>query len=339
MHRVAFKLETLLQGVVSGVSHRFYQAAHTPLRRGLAAAAMSGEFDVMQIDYWYLGLDWIARCEIPSVCYVHDLTYQRLARQSEHLRNTSRSGAARALVERFAFQRGLRQSELDTLSGFDALAAISPEEAQELRHTLPGHRVEILPAGVVVSDSVLAPYTPPEEAHSVVFVGALGSVPNADGVHWFAKRTWPLVKRRYGDARFYVVGHHPGPRIRGLDGVDGVSVVGGVSDVMPWYRRCSAVVSPLLWGSGMKGKVLEAMAFGRPLVATPISMEGIAAESGVHYLAAETPVDMASAICALLSSRDEQTRLATNARRLVAERYERAACMQRFMTFVEGLAS
>ena len=262
LHRVAFKLETLLQGVVSGVSHRFYQAAHTPLRRGLAAAAMSGEFDVMQIDYWYLGLDWIARCEIPSVCYVHDLTYQRLARQSEHLRNTSRSGAARALVERFAFQRGLRQSELDTLSGFDALAAISPEEAQELRHTLPGHRVEILPAGVVVSDSVLAPYTPP----------ARGPFRRLRRRPWErSKRRWSSLVRKTNMApretaiwrRALLCGGPPSrpsyPRTRRSGRCVG-----------RWRsERCDALVSAMFrgrvsppLGSGMKGKVLEAMAFG-----------------------------------------------------------------------------
>ena len=226
--RVVDKVDVLRQGVRMGVPHRLYQAAHRPLRRSLQALATSRDFDLVHLDYWYLGMEWIAACPVPSVCYVHDLLYERLTRRADVQREVSVPWAIRGALEHALFLRGLRRTELATLAGFAALAAISPRDARELMAALPGHRIAALPAGVDVA--ALPPIRQePLELQGVLFVGALASGPNEDAVHWFVKSAWPLVRDRCPEARFYVVGHHPSARIRGLDGRHGVVVVGGVS--------------------------------------------------------------------------------------------------------------
>ncbi len=290
-----------------------------------------GAFDLVHIDYWYVGRGWIESCPIPSVCYVHDLMFDRVAR-SEALAGEDAAGR----LQRALFSRGLRRTELATLAAFDALAAISPREAAALAELLPGERVAALPAGVDLAK--LGELGAAEEPLGVLFVGALASGPNEDGAWAFARHVWPHVVAREPAARLYIVGSGPSARLRALHGRDGVTVTGDVADVRAWYERCAVVVSPLRWGSGMKGKVLEAMALRRPLVATAVSMEGIAAQSGEHYLAAETPEDFVEALCRLFLNPDEGARLAAAARRLVEERYDVTSCMRSFLTFVEEVA-
>ncbi len=333
--RIGCHVSSRAQGAITGVPYTVYKSGNAPLRRTLAALAGSGGFDLLQIDYWYLARGWIHDCPIPSVCYVHDLMYERAAREEAMRRHSRWSGRPDARPKRSL--RGLRASELRTLSAFDGLAAISPTEAQKLEALLPAIRVAGLPAGVDLARLKQQSGTEPEPL-SVLFVGALTSKPNEDGAWAFARYAWPHVRAREPRARLYVVGSDPTPRLRALDGHAGVTIVGGVPDVRPWYRRCAIVVAPLRWGSGMKGKVLEAMALGRPLVASAVSMEGIAATPGQHYLAADTPPDYAAALHKLFVRPEERTRLAAAARRLVEDRYDMRKCMDDFLAFVDVVA-
>jgi glycosyltransferase involved in cell wall biosynthesis len=330
--RLRTHLGGLGHGLVAGVPTQAYKAGNVPLRRSLATLAGSGDFDLVHIDYWYLARDWIHHCPIPSVCYVHDLMFERVSRGLAFGRP-----AVAGRVRAASFSRGLRTAELRTLAGFDGLAAISPREADVLAAVLPAVRVAALPAGVdtALKRSVAEVASEPR---SVLFVGALASGPNEDAAWAFTRYVWPRVRARDAAARLYIVGRHPSPRLRSLAGCDGVTVEGDVPDVRPWYDRCAVVVSPLRWGSGMKGKVLEAMALGRPLVASSVSMEGIAAAAGEHYLAAETPPEFAAAVTRLLADPAAGACLTLAARRLVEERYEREACMADFLAFVQKVA-
>jgi glycosyltransferase involved in cell wall biosynthesis len=329
--RVWSHASSISQGIAAGVPYRIFKAGNTPLRRELGRMAASGAFDVVHIDYWYVGRGWVESCPIPSVCYVHDLMFERVAR-SEALAGEDAAGR----LQRALFSRRLPRTELATLATFDALAAISPREATALAELLPRERVAALPAGVDLA--WLGELGVPEEPLGVLFVGALASGPNEDGAWAFARHVWPHVVAREPAARLYIVGSGPSARLRALHGHDGVTVTGDVPDVRAWYERCAVVVSPLRWGSGMKGKVLEAMALRRPLVATAVSMEGIAARVGEHYLEAETPQDFVEALCRLFRRPEEGTQVATAARRLVEERYDVASCMRSFLTFVEEIA-
>ena len=146
--RVVNKATVLSQAAKEGVPHRVYQAAHRPLRDSLQSLAQSRDFDLVQLDYWHLGLEWIAECPVPSICYVHDLLYERLGRRVVSRRSSQMPGRTAGALDRRLFLRGLRDTELATLSGFTALAAISPRDADQLLVSLPGHRVEALPVGV-----------------------------------------------------------------------------------------------------------------------------------------------------------------------------------------------
>lgn len=178
--------------------------------------------------------------------------------------------------------------------------------------------VQVAPNGV---DTDEIRFLNPEPSHEILFVGTLSQPANADAVTYFARDIFPLLRAAVPDAVFRVIGRNPGPAIRELGHISGVTITGAVDDVTPWYRRCAAAVVPLRAGGGTRLKILEAMAYGRPVVSTVMGCEGIQAESGRHVLLADSPRDIAASLRDILVRPDEGVRLSREARKLVEERY------------------
>ncbi len=118
----------------------------------------------------------------------------------------------------------------------------------------------------------------------IVFVGAMDYFPNADGAVFFASQIWPRIRARLADLELVIVGANPGPGVRSLQELPGVTVTGTVPDVRPWYHQALAAIVPLRTGGGTRLKILEAMAAGVPVVSTPLGAEGLDVTDGSDAL-------------------------------------------------------
>jgi O-antigen biosynthesis protein len=142
----------------------------------------------------------------------------------------------------------------------------------------------------------------------LLLVAGFAHPPNVDGASWFMKEVFPELIKRAPDIHLFMVGSNPPSHIRALAG-ERVTVTGFVSEeeLAAYYRRCRVAVAPLRFGAGMKGKVIEAMRFGLPIVTTPIGLQGLNGASG-FVPAAEDAGYMAEAVWRLLAD-DESWRL------------------------------
>ena len=113
----------------------------------------------------------------------------------------------------------------------------------------------------------------------VVFTGAMDYWPNIDAVTWFATRCCPRCATQWPALRFHIVGRSPAPAVRALAG-EAVNVTGTVPDVRPYLQHAAVVVAPLRLARGIQNKILEAMAMGRPVVASRECAEAITAQRG-----------------------------------------------------------
>lgn len=120
----------------------------------------------------------------------------------------------------------------------------------------------------------------------LMFVGGFAHHPNKDAVMWFVEEIWPLI-RRQADIPFYIVGSKAPEEILALDDRDGIIVKGFVTDeeLEELYGSCQAVVVPLRFGAGVKGKVIESLYYGMPTVTTSIGAEGIEGAKSVLAVA------------------------------------------------------
>ena len=192
-------------------------------------------------------------------------------------------------------------------------------------------RVAVLPNAVALPEVPPLPASP-----TLLFLGTYGYRPNADAAEWLLREIWPLVKRAVPEARLILAGPE-WERIRGsaVAGPD-VEVPGFVQDLVCLYRRTRLVCCPLRAGSGTRVKILEAAAFGRPIVATTLGAEGLDMRKGRELLVEDDPVAMAEACVQLLRDEALCARLGGAARAAVSERYERSALVRSAMRLIAG---
>jgi glycosyltransferase involved in cell wall biosynthesis len=179
--------------------------------------------------------------------------------------------------------------------------------------------IDVIPNGVDLAARRL-----PEghqEPNTIAFSGRMAYFPNADAARWFAREIFPLVRQQSPEARFRIIGADPPHSVRRLGRIAGVEVTGYVDCVQQQLARATVAVCPMRVGSGIQNKVLEAMASGVPVVATPVALGGIEAAHGGHLLVGQRAEDVAEQVVILLKDAVLRKRLAVNARSLVEEKY------------------
>jgi glycosyltransferase involved in cell wall biosynthesis len=239
-------------------------------------------------------------------------------------------------VKRLIWQsqsRKMEAYEQKTLRSFDTVIAVSQRDARAIRSRYGAEDVQCVDTGVDIDS--LPFHSPRERADAsqnggtIVFTGAMDTSANIDGMSFLMEKVWPLVAQKRPLARGLMVGRNPAKWLKSRASALGINwtFTGLVDDVRPYIVDADVSVIPLRVGSGTRIKAFEAMALGRPVVSTSVGVEGLEVVSGRHYLAADTPVDMANAILRLLGDRDLRERLAVSARCLLEESYswERAA--------------
>ena len=161
------------------------------------------------------------------------------------------------------------------------------------------------------------PYSDP--APRLVFTGNMDYWPNIDAASFFAREVMPLLRGRNPAPRFIIVGANPTAEVRALADLPGVEVTGRVPDVRPYIAYAAVSVAPLKLARGVQTKVLEAMALGRPVVASPQAFEGVRAVAGQDLLVGEGAAEFARLVGEVLDG--AHPLLGTNARRAVERGY------------------
>jgi glycosyltransferase involved in cell wall biosynthesis len=204
-----------------------------------------------------------------------------------------------------------RRYERATRPRFDTIVVFAERDVAAVQPTAGGASILKIAYAVDVPSRPLDPEGsgPP----TVLFVGGFAHHPNIDGALWLARSIFPRVLERVPEARLEIVGHEPGPEIRELAG-GAVSVHPSVPDVTPYLDRAAVVVAPIRIGGSMRMKVVEALALGKALVATPRAAEGVEAIAGEEFLLAADADELVDAIAGLLLDRDRRRALGERAR-------------------------
>ena len=211
-----------------------------------------------------------------------------------------------------------------------AVVFATEAEADLYRGYCPEARVEAIMNGVDLD--YFRPPSDVEESGKLVFVGQLDYRANVLGLDWFCREAWPAIRDRLPEANFQIVGRNPVAAVRRLGAVPGVEVVGAVPDVRPYLAAARVVVVPLPVARGVQNKVLEAMAMGRPVVASAAALEGIPLVEGRDALAATGPADWVRCIAGLWDDPARRDELGRNARRYVEANHRWETCLRDMMT-------
>ncbi len=228
----------------------------------------------------------------------------------------------RALRQKLALWLRLqmaRRYEERMFEGYRAVVVLSDADAAALRALAPSLPLHVIPNGVDLAR--FAPEAPAQGAN-LLFVGNYEYAPNLDAALWLAREIFPRIKARVPHAELWLVGNAPPPALRALAAPD-LHVTGRVAEVQPYYARAALFLAPLRYGVGIKNKVLEAMAMALPVIATPLSAEGIAPSEGVRL--ASNAAEFAEQAVALLADAPLRQQLGAANRSVIAARHTWAA--------------
>jgi len=222
----------------------------------------------------------------------------------------------------------LRKAEADALRMVDAVVAITQSDLDELNALCPVSHGHVLPMTMVPTQLVPVLEAPLSAFH----LGSMDWMPNAEGIRWFAKEVWPLVLARQPEMKCCLAGRNMPNDLRSIR-TKGLDIVGEVDDAQAFMLSNSILILPLLSGSGMRVKLVEAMMLGRAVVTTTVGMEGVPALHGEHLLVADTPQAIADALVRLHNDIDLAQRLAIAGRKLAETHFGRDAAMERLRYF------
>ncbi len=254
----------------------------------------------------------LSRCHFAQKHIAHVRRYapqSRIIFDTVDLHFVREAGEARVTgdpeIERKAHET--EQLEYELIHQADETWVVSNSEQQLLQEKWPDKSIQVVSNIVDVPGS----NTPFALRRDWLFIGSFQHTPNVDAVLFFLREIYPLVSRRLGDAKFYIIGDKAPPEIVALAN-EKIVVTGLQRDARPFFDSVKLSVAPLRFGAGVKGKINQSMGFGVPVVATSIAVQGTDLRDGEEILVADEPEYFARALIKLYESEELWNRLSEN---------------------------
>ncbi len=262
--------------------------------------------DVIQLEYTPLAQYLEKYQKLVNVLFEHDIYFQSIARALDFMHGTTEKSKAR-----FEYLRALR-FELNALQHCDRIQVCTRENRRYLESFLPGLKSRIqdgLRAGVTAAEY---PYPGgPRDPRKLLFLGSFRHKPNQIALNWFVYKVLPRILEGRPQVRLLVAGSEPPSQHTFPPSVE---MLGFVEDIQQLFSECAVFVCPVLSGSGIRVKLLEAFASGIPVVSTFIGAEGLARESGEFCYLDDDPLAFADHVLKLLADPAGATEMAARAR-------------------------
>ena len=322
-HRVTFLPDNLadMPPYIGELQKRGIQVVHHPYVKRVRDYLISDGpvFDVVVLSRCDFARKHIAdvRLHAPQSRIIFDtvdLHYLREQREAQLTQDPD--------VRRKAQERQLLEDYL--IKEADETWVVSPIEQQMLQENWPHKSIQLV-SNIV---DVAGPVTPFALRRDWLFIGGFQHRPNIDAVLFFVEEIYPLVRDRLPDTKFYIIGDKAPPEIVALAS-DRIIVAGLQRDVRSFFDSVRLSVAPLRFGAGIKGKINQSLAFGVPVVATSIAVEGMNLADHEHVLVADEPQDFARALIELYESKELWKRLSQNGISKTQELYSTDAAREK----------
>jgi glycosyltransferase involved in cell wall biosynthesis len=228
----------------------------------------------------------------------------------------------------------LRRFEIGILNKMDGIVAITPVDARNLDRLSHSTNIISIPFGINLETLPEKPVQPAEA--SLFHIGTMNWYPNEESIKWLITEVWPKVTKRLPEIELHLAGRYMPDWLTKLS-IPRVTVDGEVPDVWEYMQRFSIMVVPLFSGSGIRIKIVEAMAAGKAIITTAIGAEGINYENGQHLLIAKDANSFTDAIVRLCNDKALRDSLSENARKLIAKEHDNNKLMQKLTAFYTEL--
>lgn len=323
-------LKTLFTGNSYQIS-RFY---HKNMVNKLTQILKSETFDIIHIESIYMApyIPLIRKYSKAKILMrLHNIEHQIWERLSENEHNPVMKLAYKVNAHQ------LRRVERKILQEVDGYMSISEPDYQYFHDTMPNVPGVVIPFGINVDnydmedDDYIATDHP-----SLFHLGSMNWSPNVEGIEWFLDEVWPDILTAHSDLTFTLAGHDIPDSIRNRQDKN-VTVVGAVPDANEFMMDHDIMVVPLLSGSGIRIKIVEAMALGRVVITTSIGAEGLDVQDGKHLFIANTPEEFVAVVNKCVSMPDICSIISENAQHYISVNHNNAVIAQKIIDFYQKI--
>lgn len=311
--RNSFNPISFLKSIFSSTPYHVIRIKEPKFESKLIEIIQTQKIDIVQLESIYLA-DYIpiikkyTKAKIAIRNHnVETLVWERLAKQTK---NTFRK------IFFFYLARKIIKYESAQLNQCDFLIPISKIDDTIFKSWGFSGKSLSIPVGLNINDY----YQPTESNLSISFVGALDWLPNLHGLEWFLNEVWIKFKL-YNFTTLHVAGRNMSEKLRNSL-IPGVTFYGEIENAKEFMGKHQIMVVPLFSGSGMRIKILEAMALNKVVISTTLGSEGIDSQNETNIILADSPTEFYNQIAFLLKNQDFISAIGKSARELVKQNYE-----------------
>lgn len=273
-------------------------------------------FDVIQMEGLYLCpyIPVIRKYSDALISYrAHNIEYEIWDRTAK----LSKGWRAKYLQN---LSKRIKRFEISYLNAYDLLVPITDRDGiilDSLGNVKPRHTSQ-----TGIDFASLVPTAKKLEFPSLFHIGALDWAPNQEGLIWFFDNCWPRIHADNPDLKFYLAGRNAPEWLERRFKLGGVVYLGEISDAYDFINSKAIMVVPLFSGSGMRIKIIEGMALGKPIVTTDIGTEGIPTTDGQNIMIANDADQFVASINRLINNRDLFNEIGKNAIGFIQEKFD-----------------
>ncbi len=303
----------------SGKPYNAVRFISQPFEKKLKKLLKKKEFDIIQLEGLYV-------CPyIPLIRKYSDAKIVYRAHNIEHEiweRTAAMSSGLKRLYLKILSKR-IKIFEKSFINSYDLLVPITERDGimlDKLGNKKPMH---VSPTGI--ESTVLIPHSKNLEHPSLFHIGSLDWAPNQEGLIWFIERCWPKIHEQFPDLKFYIAGRNAPDWLVRRFHAPNIVFEGEVADAYQFMNSKSIMVVPLFSGSGMRIKIIEGMALGKPIVSTPIGTEGISTQSGKNILIADNEKEFVADVERLITDDELFQNISRSAIEYIQEKFDNLA--------------
>lgn len=282
----------------------------------LQRVLLENDFDIIQLEGLYV-------CPyIPVIRANSKAKIVYRAHNIEHEIWSRTAVMAKGLEKRYLrnLSKRIKSFEIAILNKYDLLVPITGRDGQILNNLGNLKPVHVSQTGI--DSSLLIPNAKNLEHPTLFHIGSLEWTPNQEGLIWFFENCWDLIREKYPDLKFYVAGRNAPAWFQKKLNLPNVVFEGEVADAYEFINSKSIMVVPLFSGSGMRIKIIEGMALGKPIVTTPVGTEGILTTTDVNIIITRGVAGFVDSISKLIEEQEYFENISKNAIEYINQNFD-----------------
>jgi len=296
----------------------------------LKALLSENQYDVVQLEGLYLCpyIETIRKHSQAKVALrAHNVEHEIWRRMVENEKSLPKR------LYKGIIARRMRRFELSYINAYDFLVPITDRDSAFFSQNGNEKPIFVAPTGIDSENPLLVIDNSKADFPGFSFIGALDWHPNCEGLTWLVKNVWNEYRSRHPEAKIRVAGRNADASFADFLKSNGVDYFGEVESAVDFYASGSVFVVPLMSGSGMRIKIVEAMAAGKVVITTSVGTEGIATENGKNIFIADSAADFLACMEKLASDKSLSYEVSAKAREFVKQNYDNNLIATRLLDF------